>query len=207
MSRGPTATEDRRAIRRSELLEAAERAIRREGPAASMEEIAAEAGVTKPILYRHFGDKGGLYQALAERYLAVILAELRAGLAESTDPPKRIAATIDAFLSLVEREPQAYRFLMQRALAEEGAHTTVMSFTRRLAGEIGGILRVEFSRAGLDTRGAEALAHGIVGMVALVGDWWLEERALSRDELVERLAALLWGGFTALPPAPGDGPA
>lgn len=169
-----------------------------------MEEIAAEAGVTKPILYRHFGDKGGLYQALAERYLEVILTELRTGLADSSDPRRRIAATIDSFLSLVEREPQAYRFLMQRALADEGTSTTVLTFTRRLAGEIGGILRTEFARAGLDTRGAEALAHGIVGMVALAGDWWLEERALSRGELVERLAALLWGGFTALPQNPSD---
>ena len=201
MSRASAPIRDRRATRRTELLEAAERAIRRAGPAVSMEEIAAEAGITKPILYRHFGDKGGLYQALAERYLDGVLAGLRTGLADSADPQRRIAATIDSFLSLVEREPQAYRFLMQRALAEETAHSTVMSFTRRLAAEIGAVLRTEFARAGLDTRGSEALAHGIVGMVALAGDWWLEERGLSRDELVERLATLLWGGFTALPQA------
>ena len=62
--RGPRRDRDER---RAELLDAAERAIRRVGPKASMDEIAAEAGITKPILYSHFGDKAGLVTARAER--------------------------------------------------------------------------------------------------------------------------------------------
>src|SRR4051794_1843691 len=65
--------EARRAKKRIELLDAAIRAIRREGPGVSMGEMAAEAGVTKPILYRHFGAKGGLYHAIAERYATELL--------------------------------------------------------------------------------------------------------------------------------------
>src|ERR671939_42161 len=66
--------------RRQELLDAADRVIMRDGPEASMNAIAAEAGITKPILYRHFGDKGGLYRALAVRHTDALLATLRAAL-------------------------------------------------------------------------------------------------------------------------------
>ncbi|MBI0378905.1 helix-turn-helix transcriptional regulator, partial [Streptomyces albiflaviniger] len=66
--------------RRKELLEAADRVVLRDGPEASMNAIAAEAGITKPILYRHFGDKGGLYRALAKRHTDALLASLRAAL-------------------------------------------------------------------------------------------------------------------------------
>lgn len=62
--------------RRRELLEAADRVVLRDGPKASMNAIAAEAGITKPILYRHFGDKGGLYRALATRHTDGLLAAL-----------------------------------------------------------------------------------------------------------------------------------
>ena len=68
--------------RRRELLEAANRVVLRDGPEASMNAIAAEAGITKPILYRHFGDKNGLYRALAQRHtdeLADLLAQLWVG--------------------------------------------------------------------------------------------------------------------------------
>ena len=69
----------------AELLEAADRVVLRDGPGASMNAIAAEAGITKPILYRHFGDKGGLYRALAVRHTDALLAALRAAL----DAPAR----------------------------------------------------------------------------------------------------------------------
>ena len=68
---------ERKAARREELLEAAVRVIRQDGAGASMRAVAAEAGCTKPILYRHFGDKSGLYQAVADRY--VVTADARAG--------------------------------------------------------------------------------------------------------------------------------
>ncbi|MGW1149090.1 TetR/AcrR family transcriptional regulator, partial [Streptomyces sp. NPDC002454] len=78
--------------RRYELLEAADRVVLRDGPGASMNAIAAEAGITKPILYRHFGDKGGLYAALAERHTDGLLASLRAALDAPVGRRERIEA-------------------------------------------------------------------------------------------------------------------
>ena len=201
----------RREARREELLDAADRAIRKEGPAVSMDEIAAEAGVTKPILYRHFGDKAGLSHALGERYLDLLLGHLRDALARETDPAGRISATIDAYLAFAEREPQIYRFVIQETIAElaeklaerrQGSAAT-SSFLRRIAEEITGILREEAARFGVDAGYAEEWAHGIVGMVYLAGDWWLERRHMPRARLVQSLTTLLVGGVgsMAAPPA------
>ena len=80
-----------RAARREALLDAADRIVRRDGPVASMATIAAEAGITKPILYRHFGDKSGLYAALADRYTGRLLDDLRAALEAGRTRRDRVA--------------------------------------------------------------------------------------------------------------------
>src|SRR5688500_4975005 len=186
--------------RRDELLEAADRVVRRDGPNTSMNDIAKEAGITKPILYKHFGDKGGLYQALAERYFRSLLEELRVALAAESAPEARIRRTIDTYLAFVEREHEVYNFLMHRAVTERPeARATVADFIRQLAAELSIVLGDELRRAGLDSGGAEPWAHGIVGMVQLAGDRWLEERSMSRENLVDYLEALIWKGLSDAP--------
>ena len=86
--------------------------VLRDGPKASMNAIAAEAGITKPILYRHFGDKGGLYRALAKRHTDALLSALRAALDAPSERRERVEATLDTYLAAIEARPQVYRFLM-----------------------------------------------------------------------------------------------
>lgn len=185
--------------RRHQLLDAADAVVRRRGAAASMDAIAEEAGITKPILYRHFGDKGGLTQALAERYVGMLMAELDKTLRRSSSPASGLASGIDAYVRFVERNASAYRFLMNRAIAEQPeAETAVKQFIRRLASELSLGLRERLESAGIDSEGADTWAHGIVGMVQLATDWWLEERPFPRSKLVEHLVQILWGGFRGL---------
>jgi AcrR family transcriptional regulator len=189
-------TDRRSDTRRAELLDAADRVINRHGPEASMTAIAAEAGITKPILYRHFGDKGGLYRALAERYVAPILEQLQAAIRSAPTRYDQVRVAIDTYLGFIEHYPQTYRFLMHRALAEQPeAHTTVAAFIRIIGGEVAGALVAEYGRSPEVTEAAEAWGHGIVGMVQVAGDWWLDERRLSREEMVDYLARLLWNGL------------
>lgn len=196
----------RRAERREQLLEAADRVVRRDGPNTSMNDIAAEAGITKPILYKHFGDKGGLYQALAERYVRSLLDRLRSALSTAPDPRSRIRQTIDSYLSFIEDEREIYDFLMLRAVRERvEAQVTVTDFIRQLAAELSIVLGDELRRAGLDSGGAEPWAHGIVGMVQLAGDHWLEHRSMSRDSLVDYLEGLLWRGLAGAEPQAAAG--
>ena len=189
----------RREARRGELLAAADEVLRADGPGASMSTIAARAGVTKPILYKHFGDKGGLYQALAERYLHMVLEHVRAALAAEKDPRTRIRNTIDAYLAFIEREREVYAFLMHRAVGERTeAQVTVAGFIKDLGNEIAVILGEELRAADMDSGAAEPWAHGMVGMVYLAGDRWLEHRTMPRERLVDYLTDLLWSGFSQL---------
>jgi AcrR family transcriptional regulator len=191
--------------RRRELLDAADRVVQRDGPEASMNAIAREAGITKPILYRHFGDKGGLYRALARRHTDALLDTLRAALDRPGARRERVAAGLDAYLASIEARPQVYRFLMhpgddapdgERPL-DLGRHTAPM--LRRLGEELAGVIAERIDLGPDGERIARAWGHGIVGMMHAAGDWWLAERPCSRAELVGQLTDLLWGRLVAVP--------
>jgi AcrR family transcriptional regulator len=182
--------------RRMQLLAAADRVVQREGSAATMNVIAAEAGITKPILYRHFGDKGGLYRALAERHTDLLLERLRAALATRGGLKARTLATVDAYLASVEERPQIYRFLMERAAVEEpGVRGQVTGFLRRFGDELAAGIRSEPELTDIPPERAVVWAHGIAGMVQSTGDWWLDHPDVPRRAVVDELVALLWDGF------------
>ena len=185
--------------RRAQLLAAADRVVQREGSAASMNVIAAEAGITKPILYRHFGDKGGLYRALAERHIDSLLERLRAALLTRGGLRARTQATVEAYLAAVEDEPQIYRFLVQRAAVEEpDVRGQVVGFVRRFGDELAVGIANEPELAGIDPGRAVIWAHAIAGMVQSTGDWWLDHPEVPRAQVVDQLVALLWDGFAGV---------
>jgi AcrR family transcriptional regulator len=189
--------------RRRELLEAADRVVLRDGPQASMNAIAAEAGITKPILYRHFGDKGGLYRALAKRHTDALLDALRAAVDAPADRRERVEATLDTYLAAIEARPQVYRFLMHPAEDAQpseagfdvGRHSAPL--LRRLGEELAKVIHDRVDLGPDSEQLARVWGHGIVGMMHAAGDWWLGERPCSRAELVRCLADLLWGRLAA----------
>ena len=180
--------------RRRQLILAADRVIRRRGPNASMDEIAAEAGVTKPILYRHFGHKDGLYQVLVRRYVRAIYRSAEAKLVEE-NPRRRLAHAVDAFLQTVEREPEIFRFVRRATTEQQDAAGAAGAVVHRHAEAIARTTRADLERLGLDPEAAEPWAHGIVGMMQFVASWWLEHPDVPRERLVNQLTTLLWDGF------------
>ena len=182
--------------RRAELLEAADRVVRRQGPDASMNVIAAEAGITKPILYRHFGDKGGLFRALAAGYIDELLVRLREALVTRGGLEARTRATVDAYLASIEENPQVYRFLVRRAAVEEpGVRGEVEGFVRRFGEELAVGIRHEPALGDVAPVRAAVWAHGIAGMVQAAGDWWLDQPDVPRAVVVAELTTLLVTGF------------
>jgi AcrR family transcriptional regulator len=185
--------------RRTDLLDAADRVIRRSGPGVSMDDIATEAGISRVVLYRYFGDKGGMYQALAERYVTALMDRLREALGATDDPALRLERTIDSYVRFIEANREVYDFLMHRAVREgPAAQATVADFVRSVARDIGEILSADIRALGFDPAPSGAWAHGLVGMVQLSTDWWLHGGDISRDELVAYLVALLSHGFFGL---------
>ncbi|PVE13351.1 TetR family transcriptional regulator [Streptomyces scopuliridis] len=185
--------------RRRQLLEAADRVVLRDGPQASMNAIAAEAGITKPILYRHFGDKGGLYRALAKRHTDALLDALRTALDAPAERRRRVETTLDTYLAAIEARPQVYRFLMHPAedaqLPEQGFDVGRHSapLLRRLGEELAKVIEERVDLGPDSEQLSRVWGHGIVGMMHGAGDWWLGERPCSREQLVRSLADLLWG--------------
>jgi AcrR family transcriptional regulator len=186
----------RRERRRRELLDAADRVVRRSGAGFSMDEIATEAGITKPVVYRHFGDKDGLHEALTERYVDELRQALRPAI-ETDDPRSRLAATIDAYLAYVERQPDRYRFLLTAA-EQPRTGPLVAEFRREHIGGCAFTSPRKLDRAGLHPGFAEPWAHCVSGMIRAAGASWLEGRSIPRARLVEYLTTVLWEGFGAL---------
>ncbi len=181
-----------RADRREELLDAAVEVVRERGPGVSMDQIAAACGVTKPIIYRHFGDRDGLVLAMALRFVADLVGALTPQLARRDDARTLLSSTIDAYLALIEGDTNLYRFLSAN---EPGKRDLVAGL---IAEEVARVLETFLENAGRPTDGAKPWAYGLVGMVHFTGDWWARTGTPSRAVLVDQLTTLLWSGFEGL---------
>jgi AcrR family transcriptional regulator len=160
-----------------------------------MEAIAAAAGVSKPIVYRHFGDRSGLVAALAKRFSDDLMGALQASLQRDAEPRDLLVGTIDAFLAFVEKEPNLYRFVVQH---DDGGAEEMSGFVRQVAQQVAIVLGERLRLIGHDSGAAEPWAYGLVGMVHFAGDWWIERGAMPRARLVEYLTALVWDGMAGL---------
>jgi AcrR family transcriptional regulator len=203
----------RRSTQRAHLIESAITVIKREGPGASMDQMAAQAGVTKPILYRHFSDRAGLVAAIAEFAFSQVSNGLDAALHADATPRELVASTIDTYLVFIESDPAVYRFLVQRSVSEAGV--SINDYIWRTSRQVAMVLGEALRAAGVDSGPAEAWAFGIVGMVHASGDWWLERGAMPRARLTEYLTSLVCDGLPDLSslgsagawlPAPGATP-
>jgi AcrR family transcriptional regulator len=181
---------------REQLLDSAEQAIRRHGPAVSLERIAAAAGVTKPVLFAHVGDRRALVHALAERLLVRIEAAVRDAIAQT--PPGRLALErlIAAHLETVSSDRHVYTFV-NGAGAGDTELASTLEFAQRSAAPLAAGLASARRRAGLETASADAWAHAIIGMLHMTGLWWLHRSPLDRDAqtLAAQLTELLWNGL------------
>jgi AcrR family transcriptional regulator len=201
---------EHRAVRRAQMVEAAVSAIRRQGPGVGMDDIAAEAGVSKPILYRNFTDKTDLYLAVGRWGADRLVAQIAAELDHPRAPRDHLAAVIDVYLAFIEADPDLYRFVVQHRLADRPIeHDPVADYSATVAAHLSRVLGERLRGLGLDSGGAEAWGHGLVGLVQAAGDWWLERKSMPRAALTEYLTTLVWGGFVGMFAAAGvapDGP-
>jgi AcrR family transcriptional regulator len=185
--------------RREEMVDAAIRAIRAHGPAVAVGEIAAEAGVTKPVLYRLFADRADLYVAVGQRIAADVLEKLTPALSDLArgESPTRVAALLETYLAAIEEEPELYRFVVQQQGAV-GSSQDVISDSRAVVGNA--LARIIGDRArarGADAGPAEPWGHGLVGLVQASADWWIQQgRPISRAALTEYLTRLIWHGIS-----------
>jgi AcrR family transcriptional regulator len=189
--------DDRRAERRTQLLDAAVDAIREIGPNVTMEQLANAGGVTKPILYRHFGDRDGLIQAIARRFSRDLLTLITTALTAHSNDRDLLHATVDSYVGFIERDPNLYRFMMQQQRERLDGIASMTSLVDLVAGQVADVARERLRQAGRDTAPAVPWAYGLVGLVHQAGDWWVADQTMSRETLVDYLVSLLWDGLAS----------
>lgn len=202
--------EAHRAKRRRQLVEAALKAIRKHGAGVGMDEIAASAGTSKTVLYRHLGDRAGLYRAVVAAVDERILGEIAAAEAAvgGHDTVGRIAAMVRSYLEMVERDPEIYRFVMTRPLETPHgqARDPVHQITDRIAGRLTQTLRQHLDEAGRADAAllAPVWGTGIVGLVQSAAEHWLSSRGEdappSPDDVTDAVVSLIRPALAA-PPA------
>jgi len=176
------------------LLDAAERLIRRAGPGVSLDAIAAEAGVTKPIVYHHVGGKDAVVQGLAWRLNERQAEASRRAVAGVGDPAIAIRAFVDGYLEALEADRNLYLYVSQAGVGSGGSDG-VLAYTDQSAPGLARLLSGIRHPGGGEPAAALPWAYGVIGMLHFVALWWLRDADRSRTELAEQLTTLLWTGL------------
>jgi AcrR family transcriptional regulator len=188
--------------RRQQLMEVGRAVFAVSGyESASIEEIARQAGVSKPIVYEHFGNKEGLHAAVVDRELDTLVARVIKPISEGA-PRERFEGAVLAFLSYVKDEPEGFAVLTRdspTAHARRGL-TRVIGDT---AERVGDVFAASFKSAGFNPKAAPIYANALVGMVTQVGQWWAAGgHGVSIELVAKHVAALGWMGMRHLPKDP-----
>ncbi|MCP2259002.1 transcriptional regulator, TetR family [Streptoalloteichus tenebrarius] len=183
--------------RREQLLDIGRALFAEKGfEATSIEEIAHRAGVSKPVVYEHFGGKEGLYAVVVDREMRNLLDRIVSALTGG-HPRQLLEQAATALLDYIEDCSDGFRILV-RDSPVASASGTFSSLLNDIASQVEHILGVQFDARGYEPKLAALYSQALVGMVALTGQWWLEVRKPKKDEVAAHLVNLAWKGLSHL---------
>jgi AcrR family transcriptional regulator len=187
--------------RREQLLDIGRGLFGQKGfEATSIEEIAARADVSKPVVYEHFGGKEGLYAVVVDREMQRLLDRFTSTLSSGGHPRELLERAALVLLDYIEDETDGFRVLTRDSpVATSGTFSSLIS---EVARKVEHILAAQFSTNGYDPRAAELYSQALVGMVALVGQWWLETRTPGKRQVAAHLVNLAYNGLAHLEARP-----
>lgn len=190
--------------RRSQLIDVSRSVFAERGfDAASIEEIAAAAGISKPVVYEHFGDKESLYAIVVDREMTLLMSMMTEALT-SERPRVLLEQAATALFDYIDQHTDGFRVLLRphpRSDQRAGTFGTVMrEVAEHLTEQLVGVT----TRHGYPTELAPMYAHMLVGMVALTGEWWAEVRSPSKEVVITQVVNMAWNGVSGLEkdPAP-----
>jgi len=190
------------AQRRQQLLDVGRALFAERGfEATSIEEIATRAGVSKPVVYEHFGSKEGLYTFVVDQEMELLLDRFASALSGG-HPRELLEQAAFVLLDYIEDETDGFRILIRDSpvVSSSGSFSSLIG---KVASQVEHILDDEFKARGYETTLAGLYSQALVGMVALTGQWWLEVRKPKKAEVAAHLVNLAWNGLSHLESTPG----
>jgi len=193
----PPRSPEARAAQRARLLEAAFAAVRRHGPDVSVDQVAAEAGISKPVLYSEFGDKYGIADAMAVRLVETGERVLMDELAERGDIEleRALRLAVEAFFEIVTADPKVYAFIF-RSIRGSDKGMLDNALMRSLQSRFEAVAAV--LAPGASPEGLRLMAHGTFGFLLAAIESWDATRTPPREEAIDAIVTVLASGLTAL---------
>ncbi|SNT39135.1 TetR/AcrR family transcriptional regulator [Rhodococcoides kyotonense] len=180
--------------RREELVDGTLAAIRLRGRDIGMDEIASEIGISKTVLYRYFTDKNDLTNATMSRYVETTLApRIYSAISEELDEYNLTRAVIAAYVETVATDPEVYLYVMANSA---GPNRDVVADSERMIAELlATVLGERLRSREMDSGGSVPWAFAIVGAVQLATHWWISNKSMSAEDLIDYLCMMTWGGI------------
>jgi AcrR family transcriptional regulator len=184
--------------RRQQLLDVGRRLFAERGlDGTSVEEIAARAGVSKPVVYEHFGSKEGLYAVVVDREVDRFLT-MANRLLEGPDTREKFEGAAVELLRYIQENTDGFRILVRDSPPAGTGSGTFGSLIADIAGQVEYILADLLAARGYDPASAPMYAQMLVGMVTFTGQWWLDARKPNLEEVAAHLVNLAWNGLSQL---------
>ena len=185
--------------RRAQLLVAALEIFTSSGyHAASMDEIAERASVSKPVLYQHFPSKLDLYLAVLDLHIDSLVFAIQKAIASTRDNRSRVKATIDAYFVFIEGEGEAFRLLFESDMSvEPQVRERLERMTYDCAVAVSAVISAD---TGLPKDESMILAIGLIGCAQISARHWLEKGGkIDRSGASALVTSLMWRGISGFP--------
>ncbi|GAA4727303.1 TetR/AcrR family transcriptional regulator [Pedococcus ginsenosidimutans] len=184
--------------RREQLIDVGRKLFADKGfEATTVEEISSKAGVSKPVVYEHFGGKEGLYAVVVDREIAALLDGITGALSADLSSRQTLERAASALLDYIESSTDGFRILVRDSPTGQSTGSFA-SLISDVASQVEHILAAEFKRRKLDPKTAPLYAQMLVGMVALTGQWWLDSPKMKKADVAAHLVNLAWNGLANL---------
>lgn len=191
--------DEHRRARREQLVQATVAAVTEHGSGVGMDEIAAAAGTSKTVVYRHFADRGELHLAVCAQVAEQLLGALREAMTGIERPRQLVAAAVDTYLAFIEADPELYRFVVHSPTDRAADADPIAGLSELVGDQAAGLVALALEQAGRDTAAAEPWGHGLVGLVRAAADRWLRSPdPMPRAELTAHLTDLAWAGLSGV---------
>ncbi len=185
--------------RRRQLLDIGRELFAQRGfEATSVEEVATRAGVSKPVVYEHFGGKDGLYAGVVDREMRLLLERFESALSSGGSPRRLLEQAALVLLEYIAEDTDGFLVLTR----DSPGAGTLPSLLGEVARQVEHLLGRQFATRGYDPLLAALYSQALVGMVALTGQWWLSTRSPDVHVVAAHLVNLAYNGLAHLEPDP-----